>query len=76
VELGRPVEAEPLARKAVADAPEEPQHLDTLAETLFRLGRREEAVAAARRAAALDTSAYFREQILRFETGPVPAPGR
>ncbi|MFO0927910.1 MAG: hypothetical protein U0736_12860 [Gemmataceae bacterium] len=59
-----------LARKAVALAADNAAYQDTLAETLFQLGKKEEAIAAQKRAVALQPERpYFRRQLKRIETG-------
>ncbi len=62
-ELGRPGEAEAPARQAVALAPGIATYWDTLSEALFRQGKADEALDAARRAASIDTTAYYRNRL-------------
>ncbi len=62
-------EAIEAAERAVELRPEDANILDTLAEAYFRDGRRGEAVATIKRAIAMDAeSAYFKEQLERFES--------
>lgn len=69
--------AEQIARAAVARAPRDHALADTLAEIVFAQGRAAEAVEIEQRAAAADpSSAYYRQQIARFQAGlssPQPA---
>jgi uncharacterized Ntn-hydrolase superfamily protein len=61
------------ARRAVEAEPESWEIADTLAEVLFRLGRREQAIEQARRALLLaPDQSYLQEQLRRFERDPVP----
>jgi len=61
-------EAVVAAERAVALSPDDANILDTLAEAYFRDGRPGEAVATIKRAIEIDPeSAYFREQLERFE---------
>ena len=58
------------ARKAVELAPTSAAHHDTLAEVLFQLGRKDEAVAAQKKAIELDPKrTYFGRQLKRIEAG-------
>ena len=67
--LDKPQEAEPLARKAVKLVPENPSFRDTLAESLWRQGKKEEASEVAKEGLALkDASPDLR----RFLTGTAP----
>jgi superkiller protein 3 len=67
-ELGRAAEAESLARKAVALEPKDPDYLDTLAECLFRQGKREDAAQVARKAMTLEGA---KADLRRFlQSGP------
>ena len=64
-----------LARKAVALSPKTAAYHDTLAEVLFQLGKKAEAVAAQKRAVALSPArVYFRKQLKRIEAGDPKAP--
>ncbi len=86
--LGDPAQAEALARRAVALDGTNAQWLDTLAETLFRQGKRAEAVEVAqealsaaeaahqealRAAPGADGAAAYREQLRRFREDAIPA---
>jgi tetratricopeptide (TPR) repeat protein len=58
------------ARKAVELSPESAGSIDTLAEVLFQLGKKDEAIAAQKKAIALDPKRlYFRKQLARIEAG-------
>jgi tetratricopeptide (TPR) repeat protein len=58
------------ARKAVALSPKTAGYHDTLAEVLFQMGKKDEAVAAQKHAVALAPSrVYFRKQLKRIEAG-------
>jgi tetratricopeptide (TPR) repeat protein len=58
------------ARKAVELSPKTAAYHDTLAEVLFQLGKKAEAVAAQKRAVALSPArVYFRKQLKRIEAG-------
>jgi hypothetical protein len=58
------------ARKAVELSPKTAGYHDTLAEVLFQLGKKDEAIAAQKQAVALAPSrAYFRKQLKRMEAG-------
>jgi tetratricopeptide (TPR) repeat protein len=74
VNLNRPAPAEVLARQAVKADSTNVHYMDTLAEVLFRLGRREEALRYAEAAAAGDTSAYYREQVRKIREDAPPPP--
>lgn len=65
------------AKKAVALDPDNPALLDTLAETHYRRGEREQAIAAMRECLKSDPeSPYYRAQMRRFESSePVPWQG-
>lgn len=70
-ELGAGLE---MANKAVASAPNNTAFIDTLAEVLFRMGRRDEAAAQMKRCLEIEPkSAYFQEQMKRF-TAPATRP--
>jgi uncharacterized Ntn-hydrolase superfamily protein len=59
------------AERAAALEPRSSDVLDTLAEVHFRMGHREQALAVARRALALDTeNPYLKGQVQRFGTAP------
>jgi predicted Zn-dependent protease len=65
--------AETLARKAVASLPLEPRFLDTLSETLFRQGKRQEARTIIERALQNagddpELTSYLQEQKTRFQS--------
>jgi tetratricopeptide (TPR) repeat protein len=63
------------ARKAVTLAPSAAGYIDTLGEVLFQLGKKDEALAAAKKALALDPKrAYYRKQLKRIEAGDPKAP--
>ena len=62
------VEAEPLARQAVALRPEDANLRDTLAEALLRQGKREEAARVAREALALHPDPGLDSSLHRFLT--------
>ncbi len=65
------------ARHAVELAPQTAGYHDTLAEVLFQLGKKDEAVAVQKRAVSLvPTRAYYRKQLKRMEAGDprVPRP--
>jgi tetratricopeptide (TPR) repeat protein len=63
------------ARKAVSLSPNSAGYIDTLAELLFQLGKKDEAIAAQKKAIALDPKrAYFRKQLKRIEAGDPKAP--
>jgi tetratricopeptide (TPR) repeat protein len=65
-----------LANKAVASAPNNPAFIDTLAEVLFRMGRRDEAVAQMKKCMEIEPkSAYFQGQMKRF-TAPATQPAK
>jgi tetratricopeptide (TPR) repeat protein len=58
------------ARKAVALAPDTAAYHDTLAEVLFQLGKKKEAIAAQKKAVSLAPKrAYFAKQLKRIEAG-------
>jgi predicted Zn-dependent protease len=58
------------ARKAVALSPKTPAYRDTLAEVLFQLGKKDEAIAEQKQAIALSPArVYFRKQLKRIEAG-------
>jgi tetratricopeptide (TPR) repeat protein len=60
-------DALPLARKANELRPQTASYLDTLGEVLFRMGRREEAIACAEKCVKLSPqSSFYREQLERF----------
>jgi tetratricopeptide (TPR) repeat protein len=63
------------ARKAIALEPASAAYHDTLAEVLFQLGRKDEAVAMQKKAIALSPKRdYFRKQLRRIEAGDPKAP--
>jgi tetratricopeptide (TPR) repeat protein len=63
------------AKKAVAAAPKTPAYMDTLAEVLFQLGKKDDAIAAQKKAIALDPKRkYFKLQLRRIEAGDPKAP--
>jgi tetratricopeptide (TPR) repeat protein len=63
------------AREAVALAPGRASYHDTLAEVLFQLGKKDDAVAAQKKAVSLDPKrAYLRKQLKRIEAGDATAP--
>ena len=65
------------ARRATQMAPNKPASIDTLAEVLFRLGRRDEAVEQIKKCLEIDPkSAYYRSQMKRFTGAPSTAPRR
>jgi tetratricopeptide (TPR) repeat protein len=72
-ELDQPTAAEALARKCVAARPSNAGFLDTLAEALFRQGKREEAIRTARNVLTLEDSSHFRDQLARFLDAPRPS---
>jgi hypothetical protein len=58
------------ARKAVSLNPTSGAYHDTLAEVLFQLGKKDEAVAAQKKAIAINPArVYFRKQLARIEAG-------
>ena len=63
------------AKKAVELSPKTPAYQDTLAEVLFQQGKKAEAVAAQKKAVALDPKRkYFQAQLKRLEAGDPMAP--
>lgn len=71
-DLGQGLEA---ARQAVALAPDTAAYQDTLAEVLFQLGKKDEAIEAQKRALALQPNrAYFKHQLRRLQAGDPKAP--
>jgi tetratricopeptide (TPR) repeat protein len=63
------------ARQAVAVAPDSSAYHDTLAEVLFQLGKKDEALKAQKKAVELAPKrAYFRKQLKRIEAGDPKAP--
>jgi hypothetical protein len=64
------------ARQAVKQAPENAHYRDTLAETLFQSGRRDEAVAEMKQCIQLDpVRPYYRRQLKRMqEAAPATEP--
>ncbi len=63
------------ARAAVALAPNRASYHDTLAEVLFQLGKKDDAVAAQKKAIRLDPKRdYLRKQLKRIEAGDPKAP--
>jgi predicted Zn-dependent protease len=63
------------ARKAVALAPRAAGYQDTLAEVLFQLGKKDEAVAVQKKVVDLDPKReYFRKQLKRIQAGDPKAP--
>jgi tetratricopeptide (TPR) repeat protein len=63
------------ARKAVTLAPKMAGYHDTLAEVLFQLGKKDEAIAAQKKAIELEPKrAYFQKQLKRIEAGDPKAP--
>jgi predicted Zn-dependent protease len=63
------------ARKAVALSPKSAGYQDTLAEVLFQLGKKDEAVAVQKKVVELDGKRkYFRLQLKRIEAGNPKAP--
>jgi tetratricopeptide (TPR) repeat protein len=63
------------ARKAVELAPENAGHYDTLAEVLFQLGKKNEAIAAQKKAIKLEPKrSEFARQLKRIEAGDPKAP--
>jgi Flp pilus assembly protein TadD len=71
-ELGRPRDGEVLARQAVAIDPESAYTFDALAETLFRQGRKAEALDAARKALGLEDTPYYRDRLRSLDEGKTP----
>ena len=70
--LAGAAEAESLARRAVALDGANPEWLDTLAETLFRQGKRDEAVRVEGDALRLADTPAYREQLRRFREDAIP----
>jgi thioredoxin-like negative regulator of GroEL len=67
--------AEQIARAGMARAPRDHALIDTLAEIVFAQGRAAEALQLEQQAAQLDrASAYYRQQIARFQAGASSAP--
>jgi tetratricopeptide (TPR) repeat protein len=63
------------ARKAVELSPDSAAVLDTLAEVLFQLGKKDEAVATQKKVVALaPKNKYFRKQLKRIEAGDPKVP--
>lgn len=63
------------ARKAVELAPEAAGYHDTLAEVLFQLGKKDEAIAAEKKAIALSPAReYYKKQLKRLEAGDAKVP--
>jgi hypothetical protein len=63
------------ARKAVELSPKTAAYHDTLAEVLFQLGKKDEALAAQKKAVELSPArVYFRKQLKRIEAGDPKAP--
>ena len=63
------------ARQAVALSADSSAYHDTLAEVLFQLGKKDEAVKAQKKAIELaPRRAYFRKQLKRIEAGDPKAP--
>jgi tetratricopeptide (TPR) repeat protein len=63
------------ARKAVELAPESAGYHDTLAEVLFQLGKKDEAIAAEKKAIALSPAReYYKKQLKRLEAGDPKVP--
>jgi tetratricopeptide (TPR) repeat protein len=70
--LADPVQAESLARRAVSMDGANAEWLDTLAEALFRQGKRDEAVRVEESALRLADAPAYREQLRRFREDPIP----
>jgi tetratricopeptide (TPR) repeat protein len=63
------------ARKAIELTPDSAAYHDTLAEVLFQSGKKDEAIAAQKKAIALQPKReYFRKQLKRLETGDPKMP--
>ncbi len=70
--LAGAAQAESLSRRAVALDGANAEWLDTLAETLFRQGRRDEAVRVEEDALRLADAPAYREQLRRFREDAIP----
>jgi Tfp pilus assembly protein PilF len=70
--LADPVQAESLARRAVALDGSNAEWLDTLAETLFRQGKRDEAARVEESALRLADTPAYREQLRRIREDAIP----
>ena len=61
------------ARRGVELTPNNPGHMDTLAEVYFRRGDRQAAIEAAKKCVELDPlNKFYRTQLQRFESNSTP----